>query len=1017
MKKKLENITGIVLYGILAYLVVWIVYRSGTYPGGSDAMFHLYKGDILYREILKGNFYPLLDPMWYNGVELLRYWAPLPVYALALCQGLAGGSMFGGYLLFVGCIFFFGAAVWLWIGNRHGRTGLGAFIGALWFFMPNNLYTLFAEGNLPKSLCMVFLPWLLEQIYSYLTEKRWRNLLGITGCFSLITLCHLGYAGMILLAVLLFLVIYVIRFGGIRKCFHVLLAMALSVMLAGWWLVPALKGGIASTVSSQVMETFFQDALVSLNPLYRMSNGAASVYYFGLAAFLTAIIGIFFGKNKSGTFFGCALVMFLCTTTSMYLIISHMPGSRYLWMLWFVSIALCMILFGLVLWGTLKKQWLRLFCLLLVLDAAPSLPLIYGDLSGRTVEERMDEMDEYSLLAEAKEITTQRIALMDLSATGATGAFLTSGYTTPKPGAFGAGWQAAATADNIMMLNEALETGRYYYMFDRCLELGNDTVLVRIDCLHEKNQDLDKVKEAAEASGYYLVTENESYLLYHLDTYEQFGTVSSYSAIGIGKPAMAVTMDYPAMEYGKSDNLNDYSLDELRKYQLVFLNGFTYDNKVQAEALVTQLSEAGVRIVIQADGIPVDEHTGIQSFLDVTCQPIVFSNGYPLLDTIDGTLDCDLFPSGYTSWRAMYLIGLDECWGKFDEIGEELEFYGTVKNDNIVMIGLNLSYFYSLTLDEGVGKLLSHAMLFSETELPERTLVPLEVEYGQDRIVVRSEYDNVNTALAWHDIFGGTEGISRKNNLTFVNQGETVIRLHYPYFWEGMSVSILGLILTVLFLVMVWRLWRRRYVTKIEITEVVRPVKGESPAFTAAVPGEVKYTMSQVDWYDGEGRKLEKDFVFEKGKYRIAVTVSANAEEHFSRELKATVNGLKADRTEFLETDKRVLVEMTYEVIEPFRFLQQPGSLEGVRGDTVTVKWMISKVPRVGYLQVLEGENWIICDTVPREAEWELTLDISCGDKEECTYRLTYIMPDGRLEHSETFTVKWREKEDESEPL
>lgn len=1013
MKKKLGNIVTVFIYGVLACLLVWIVYRNGSYPGGADTMCHIYKGDVLYREILKGNFYPLIDPMWYNGVEMMRYWAPLPVYVLALCQALAGGNMFGGYLLFVGCVFFFGAAVWLWIGNRHGRPGLGAFMGVLWFFMPNNLYALFVEGNLPRSLCMIFLPWLLEQIYLYLAEKRWRNLLGIILCFIPITLCHLGYAGMILLAVLLFLIIYIFRFGGARKCFHVLLAMALSILILGLWVVPSLKGGITSTDSSQVMKTFFQDAAISLNPLYRVKNGASAAFYFGLAAFLTAIPGIFFGKNKSGIFFGCALIIFLCTTTSMYPIISHLPGSQYLWMLRFISIALCMILFGLMLWDTLKKQWLRLFCLLLVLDAVPSLSLVYGDVSGRPVEERMDETDEYSLLAEAREITTQRLALMDLSSMGATGAFLTSGYTNPKAGTFGAGWQSANTAENIVMLNEAMETGRYYYLFDRCLELGNDTVLIKIDCLHQKYKDLDRVGEAAEAAGYRLAAENEGWLLYHLDTFEQFGTVSSYSAIGIGKSALAVTMDYPAMEHGESDNLNDYSLDELKKYELVYLDGFTYDNKVQAEALVTQLSESGVRIVIQADGIPMDEHTGIQSFLDVICQPIVFSNGYPLLDTIDGILDCDLFPVGYTSWRAMYLSGLEECWGKIDEIGEELTFYGTVKNDNIVMIGLNLSYFYSLTRDEGVGKLLSHAMLFSDSELPERSLVPLEVEYQQDRIIIRSETDNVNTALAWHDIFEGTEGVSNRNNLTFVNQGETVIMLRYPYFAEGLCVSIMGLVLTVFFLIMVRALWRRRYVTKIEITEVARPVKGKSPGFTATVPKEVKYTVSQVDWYDGEGRKLEKDFVFDRDKYRVDIILRANAEEHFDRDLKATVNGLTADRMEFLETDKEILVEMTYEVIEPFRFLQQPGSLEGAQGETVTVKWIISKVPKVGYLQVLEGDNWIICDTVPREAEWELTKDIPYGGAGEGIYRLAYIMADGKLECSEEFTVRWRKKENE----
>ncbi|MCI8432885.1 MAG: dTDP-4-dehydrorhamnose reductase [Lachnospiraceae bacterium] len=1012
MKRKLGNIAVILFYGIGACLLVWLIYQNGVWPGGSDTMCHVYKGDILYKEILKGNFYPLIDPLWYNGVEMMRYWAPLPVYVLALCQALAGGDLFYGYLLFVGGVFFFGALVWLHIGGRHGRWKLGAFLGALWFFMPNNLYALFVEGNLPRSLCMIFLPWLTEQIWLYLTEKRWQNLLGILGCFLPIVLCHLGYAGMILLAVLLFLAVYLIRFGGLRKCLHILFALVLSVLILGVWVYPSLQGGITSTDSSQVMKTFFQSAAVSLNPFYRIQNGAWAAFYFGLAAFLAAVPGVLFGKNKSSVYFFSALLIFLCTTNAMYPIISHLPGSQYLWMLRFLSIALCMILFGLMLWHTLKKSWLRFFAFLLVLDVLPSMTLVTGDFSARPVEERMAEIDQYSLLSEAREITTQRIACMDLNALESTGAFLISDYGKPMAATFGAGWQSANTAENIVMLNEAMETGRYHYLFDRCLELGNDSVLIRIDQMKDGYLDLEKVKVAGEAVGYKLAAENEGYLLFHLDTWEQFGVISDYQAIGIGRASLSVTMDYPAMECGDSDNLNDYRFEELVKYRLVFLDGFTYDNKQKAEELVLRLSEAGVRVVIGADGIPVDEHTGVSSFLDVVCQPMLFSNGYPLLDTMDGVLDCDLFPEGYTSWRAMYLNGLDECWGKIDELEEELEFFGTVKNDNIVMIGLNLPYFYSLTRDEGVGRLLSHAMTISENQLPHRSTVPLEVEWEEDRIIIRSEYDNVNTTLAYHDIFDGAAEVAHRNNLTYVNRGETVIGLHYPYLKEGLLISVVSLLLTALFLVRVRMLWRGRYVEKVELTEVKRPVRGKTPCFEVTVPEGVRYRVTGVEWYDGEGGRMQPDSPFGEGRCQVRITLRVDEEEHFSGELRASVNGLNADSTQLQERDKAASVEMSYEVLDPFRYIRQPEDLEVFSGEKATVRWSISKMPQVGYLQILEGENWIICDTLPREAEWELSLELSgdgFGKASQDRYRLAYITGTGGLEYSREFTVKWKE--------
>lgn len=43
---------------------------------------------------------------------------------------------------------------------------------------------------------------------------------------------------------------------------------------------------------------------------------------------------------------------------------------------------------------------------------------------------------------------------------------------------FGWAWQGAATADNIMLLNQALENEQYDYLFDRSVELGDDTVAI-----------------------------------------------------------------------------------------------------------------------------------------------------------------------------------------------------------------------------------------------------------------------------------------------------------------------------------------------------------------------------------------------------------------------------------------------------------------------------------------------------------------------------------------------------------
>jgi len=35
---------------------------------------------------------------------------------------------------------------------------LGTVLGIIWFFMPNNMYVLFMEGDLARAICIAFLP-------------------------------------------------------------------------------------------------------------------------------------------------------------------------------------------------------------------------------------------------------------------------------------------------------------------------------------------------------------------------------------------------------------------------------------------------------------------------------------------------------------------------------------------------------------------------------------------------------------------------------------------------------------------------------------------------------------------------------------------------------------------------------------------------------------------------------------------------------------------------------------------
>lgn len=787
-----------VLFALAAYGIALTVGNSGIYPSGKDTLGHLYQGDVLYRAVQNGDYWPAFDFLWYNGMEMMRYCAPVPVYLLAGCQYIGGSSM-GGFLVFVMFVCFAGAVSWLYVGLKLERPYLGAFLGILWFFMPNNLRTLFYEGDLPKSLCIAILPLFAYWIYDYLKSGRWHLLPRISLCFTWFVLCHSGYAGMVLIAFTLFFMVNMVIYHQWRRQANACFAAVLGYLLAGFWLIPSLTGRTVSSDSLERLADFFQNVFLSVDPAARMHRGSVDAY-FGLAAALLAVFGIFLSKKKSMSGFWTGIIILVLSSETCYLVLKILPGGEYFQMLRFISIGLCMILFGFLAWDTLKRGWIVLFLTLLVVDVIPSLPLVLGNRSGAAPEERMAYYSDAALIGAAKEMTEQRMALLDESSLGSMSAYLMTGYGKPVASSYGAAEQAAATVTNFKQIDRALEEGNYLYLFDRCMELGNDTVVIQLDFIsNPRKHPVRELDMAAERVGYELMDFNENYRFYKLAEEGTWGTVTEYRAVGIGYDAPGISRQFPMVEETESRNLNDYTFEELQKYDLIYLAGFTYDDKSYAEKLIMDLSEAGVRIVIAADGIPDDRGSREQSFLGAVCNDVSFSQGYPELDTVDGILDTNLFPDGHREWSTVYMNGLKEVWGNVRDENLELPFFGTVKNDNIVMVGLNLTYYYSLTQDEGVGKLLSRAMDLSPEELPKREIIPYTVQYQEKGITLTAEADELNTGLAWHDSFSANREIYGKNHLTYIRSGTTVISFTHPYWKEGAAVSLAGLVLLLAF--------------------------------------------------------------------------------------------------------------------------------------------------------------------------------------------------------------------------
>lgn len=101
-------------------------------------------------------------------------------------------------------------------------------------------------------------------------------------------------------------------------------------------------------------------------------------------------------------------------------------------MLQFISIALCFILYSFVTWDTLKRGFVVICCIILVVDIVPSYTLIYHGKGTLTASENMEQSAQGTLIAKARKITKQRAALIDGSTLGAMAPYLLTDYNGAK---------------------------------------------------------------------------------------------------------------------------------------------------------------------------------------------------------------------------------------------------------------------------------------------------------------------------------------------------------------------------------------------------------------------------------------------------------------------------------------------------------------------------------------------------------------------------------------------------------
>lgn len=458
---------------------------------------------------------------------------------------------------------------------------------------------------------------------------------------------------------------------------------------------------------------------------------------------------------------------------------------------WYLLILTVILMVTLLCWERLRFVFLLLMLGAMVGENVPAMTALRD---GTAVLEQDREMVEEYLLEEAASCTDNRLALMDQTTLGAFPHwyFTRQGIDTM----YGWDFENALTVWNQMYLNEAFADGFYDYMFDRLLLYGNDVAVVLKELLPEEGS-YNTLLAAASRNGYTVRTENDHAVVFKAEAVTgSYGILTRYKNLAIGDNASYIAYIYPSFGYGRSNCLEDYTVEELQRYHKLYLSGFTYREKEKAENMLKELSRKGTEIYIDMQHIPVNALTGKNEFMGTYAQYVQFTEDFPVLQNDNGNqFKLDFKAGGYGVWDTVYVSGCEEVLKEtvYDN-KSHLTYLGRNNDPNVTFMGFNLVYYYLITHNQDLYRFINEAMGLSSEDLHQPVIVPVTVDREPSQITVHTQEDGVNCNIACVDTLQPDRIVSTQENLWVVNQGDTVFRIAGTGRTEGIILTVLGCI-------------------------------------------------------------------------------------------------------------------------------------------------------------------------------------------------------------------------------
>ncbi len=713
------SVLAVLISALVVYFgVVFPRDAESIFPWSSDAWGHLIKSVYLREQIADGQLYPDMFPAWYNGQQLLRYFPPLSYYAVVGLH-VVTDNIFTAGNLFIFATSLIGGLSMLLFAPRIGHLW-AVVAGVLYIIFPDNIRVAFAEGNLPRLAAAALLPAALYFLLKVLENPRSkRNFTGLAIVISLIVLSHVMMAGIFLVSLGLYAVMYwLIKGARFRVVATGVGGLATGMLISGWWLLPSLTGGLAELDNTEGSEAIASTSpSVALNPGLRSSDN--EIFYIGLTAIILAFVALFMWKRLDTWMKALVVVTFITTligSTFLVDIWRALPGNELFWARRFTTFAALGLVLTVVIVARQvymqgvapERRWLRLAAIgilvLVVVDFQPSLELVRN-------KERPEQIQQVA--EQLAVLDGWRVATADLSLLGSAPTML---FTTEgeREQVFGWAFQGSITGPLLARVNESFTDDFLDFAVSRLDRLGTDDVVLLPQPLISPD-----LGEALEADGFQLVTSSQELRLYHRDGAPRAFTIP-LKVFGIGAGAENASRVFPQISVGSSSSLDDYSDEFLRQFDLVLLSRFTTASRGGADERVERLASEGMRFLVDLTGAPVSPLSRQSKFLGVHGEPVL-QIGQAIL--IEGDERTALLPFDTETgpWNSVTPQGADEELVLFDYpaaqgVAVARNRYG---DGEVVFLGLNLLFHASKTADPRAIELLEGLLGLPAQEQPD----------------------------------------------------------------------------------------------------------------------------------------------------------------------------------------------------------------------------------------------------------------------------------------------------------